>query len=508
MKGERSKFYKPVLVLLIIGFMFSVSLTQKTLNASRASMGLTRLTPLENAPPVLAFTTVALGGFRGLIANALWIRANDLQEEGKYFEMVQLADWITKLQPHFTTVWIHQAWNMAYNISIKFSDPHERWLWVLRGIQLLRDQGLKFNPNEPLIYRELAWFFQHKLGAFLDENHNEYKQYWAADMNQVLGYNKAINFDELINPQTEDARRRSNLLREKYKMDPVWMKEVDNIYGPLEWHLPESHAIYWAYLGLEKTKNEKMKKDDFVQLRRVIFQSMQLAFMRGRLIYPDKNSTEFTYGPNLSIVKKASDTYLQMADLVPEMRDNILNGHKNFVRTAVYFLFTHNRMSAANEWFNYLRKQYPGSVPDNMTLDDYAVAKVFEDLGGTDPVRVRSELEGMIESSFLNYATGDEERGLGYERFAEKVWARYQEAVGKLSAHRVGLPPIADIRREVLKRMLEPDFGLDPGLLAQLRTRLGLPAAAPSTNSPAANPATATAPNPNPTAPTNAVKKP
>ena len=126
MKGERSKFYKPVLILLIIGFMISVSFTQKTLNASRATMGLTRLTPLENAPPVLAFTTVALGGFRGLIANALWIRANDLQEEGKYFEMVQLADWITKLQPHFTTVWIHQAWNMAYNISIKFSDPRKK----------------------------------------------------------------------------------------------------------------------------------------------------------------------------------------------------------------------------------------------------------------------------------------------------------------------------------------------------------------------------------------------
>ena len=101
------------------------------------------MAPLENAPPVLAFTTVALGGFRGLIANALWIRANDLQEEDKYFEMVQLADWITKLQPHFTTVWVHQAWNMAYNISIKFNDMNDRWLWVLRGIELLRDRGLR-----------------------------------------------------------------------------------------------------------------------------------------------------------------------------------------------------------------------------------------------------------------------------------------------------------------------------------------------------------------------------
>ena len=73
---------------------------QRGLNRDREAMGITRTTVISNAPPVLAFTTVALGAFRGLIANALWIRATEMQEEGKYFEAVQLADWITKLQPH------------------------------------------------------------------------------------------------------------------------------------------------------------------------------------------------------------------------------------------------------------------------------------------------------------------------------------------------------------------------------------------------------------------------
>jgi hypothetical protein len=36
---------------------------------------------------------VALGGFRGLIVNALWIRASEMQDEDKFFEMAQLADW-------------------------------------------------------------------------------------------------------------------------------------------------------------------------------------------------------------------------------------------------------------------------------------------------------------------------------------------------------------------------------------------------------------------------------
>ncbi|MBK8000264.1 MAG: hypothetical protein IPK15_16470 [Verrucomicrobia bacterium] len=88
------------LLLVAAGFL------QQQLNRQRGELGLTRVAPLENAPPVLAFTTVALGGFRGLIANALWVRANDLQMEDKYFEQVQLADWITKLEPTFVQVWL------------------------------------------------------------------------------------------------------------------------------------------------------------------------------------------------------------------------------------------------------------------------------------------------------------------------------------------------------------------------------------------------------------------
>src|SRR5215210_9115998 len=119
---RNSKIYKATLILAALVFLGLAGMSQRFLNRQRDALGLTRVPPLDNAPPVLAFTTVALGGFRGLIANALWIRANELQNDGKYFEMVQLADWITKLEPTFVQVWIVQAWNMAYNISVKFPD--------------------------------------------------------------------------------------------------------------------------------------------------------------------------------------------------------------------------------------------------------------------------------------------------------------------------------------------------------------------------------------------------
>ncbi len=160
---------KLIYALVLVVSLVASGLMQNTLTRQRETLGLTRTAVISNAPPVLAFTTVALGGFRGLIANALWIRTTQLQEEGKYFEAVQLADWITTLQPHFSQVWLYQSWNMAYNISVKFPNLEDRWLWVQRGIELLRDQGLRYNPNQALMYRELAWLFQHKMGANLDD---------------------------------------------------------------------------------------------------------------------------------------------------------------------------------------------------------------------------------------------------------------------------------------------------------------------------------------------------
>src|SRR5260221_239162 len=363
------KLYKPALLLLAFVLLVGVSLFQRGLNRQRADpeLGLMRVTDLgTNAPPVLAFTTVALGGFRGLIANALWVRANDLQDEGKYFEMVQLADWITKLEPTFSQVWQVQAWNMAYNISVKFTDPADRWRWVQRGIELLRDDGLRYNPTEAQIYRELGWFFQNKMGQNLDDGHLYFKAAWAKEMTQVLGSGHP-NFDELIDPKTDDAKRRAALLRDKYKMDPWEMKAVEQVYGPMEWRLPESHAIYWASLGLKRSK-----KKELIVLRRVIYQSMHIAVMRGRLI----SLEPIVFGPDLSKVERANAAYERLIDEDAEMRHAIKIAHKNFLKEVVYLLYIHNRLSDAAQRFKELLEKYPDAIPSRQTLAAYALAQI------------------------------------------------------------------------------------------------------------------------------------
>ena len=178
-----------VCLLLAAILFFSSGMCLDYINSQRQQMKLVSNEPLQNAPPSLAFATVAMGAFRGLVVDILWMRADRLKQEGQFFDAKQLADWITTLQPRFATVWEFQAWNMAYNISVAIpaSQPQERWRWVKNGYELLRDQGIPLNPKSILLYRELARIFQHKLGAVSDDAHKYYKIQLASAMEPLLG---------------------------------------------------------------------------------------------------------------------------------------------------------------------------------------------------------------------------------------------------------------------------------------------------------------------------------
>jgi hypothetical protein len=157
------------------------------LNALRVQQQLVaNIEAMKNLPPELAFVQL-LSSFRGLAVDVLWTRTGKLKDQGKYYEAMQLAEWITTLQPRFPQVWAFQAWNMAYNISVATTTPAERWMWVHAGVRLLRDRGIPQNPTSVLLHKELAWIYLNKIGGYTDEMHLYYKQRLAADWHAILG---------------------------------------------------------------------------------------------------------------------------------------------------------------------------------------------------------------------------------------------------------------------------------------------------------------------------------
>lgn len=478
---------KALLLLLVAVLLFASGQLQKSLNHDRSVLGLTFAAPLEDAPPVLALTTQALGGFRGLISNFLWIRANDLQMNDQYFEAVQLANWITDLEPHYPSVWIYEGWNEAYNISVKFKDFADRWHWVENGIELLRDRGLRYNPDGILIYRELAWFYQHKMGQNLDDANNYYKTAWAKEMTPFFGP-QGTNFDILINPQTPEGRTNAFILREKYKIDPVFAQKVNEQWGPLDWRLPEAHAIYWAWLGLEKAKEHpgNVSRDDLITLRRVIYQSMLQAFQHGRIIdNPFIKGAEL--GPNLALIPKVNAAYeTEMLDDTNQT-EHIAVGHRNFLRDASYYLYEDNRIPDAQKWYAYLGRRYPNktildgvpdSLPANLTLDQYAVARVQGDVKDTDEYTTTMAIQSMLVQSFENLALGDDDRYVGFRLLARKVYDNYQAQAEKYEKdfNRTKLPAWPDLYKTVRDGLLDPANGFPYQARVIIRSQLGMPA--------------------------------
>lgn len=176
-----------VALLACLAFLGVSGLVSADLTASAGRYKLSYTEQSEAGDPPQVALGIAMGAFRGLFVNMLWIRANELKEEGKYHEAVDLARAITRLQPRFPQVWAFHAWNMAYNISVTTNTPQERWDWVSQGIDLLRSEGVVHNPTDMVIHKELAWLFLHKVQAFADDAHWYYKLQLATEWHELLG---------------------------------------------------------------------------------------------------------------------------------------------------------------------------------------------------------------------------------------------------------------------------------------------------------------------------------
>lgn len=206
-----------------------------------ASVGRHKLVYADSAeqgdPPQVA-AGIAMGAFRGIFVNYLWMRANNLKEDGKYYEAIDLAKTITRLQPRFPKVWAFHAWNLAYNISVVTQTPQERWNWVQSGIRLLRDQGIPANDNDLLLHKELAWIYLHKIQGYMDDAQRYYKSQVAREWTIVMGKPptrplggmdteaaKQLYVDRWIKPLADAPDK----LDEVYSIDPLARELVSRI---------------------------------------------------------------------------------------------------------------------------------------------------------------------------------------------------------------------------------------------------------------------------------------
>src|SRR5688572_8391741 len=173
-------------IVMALALTISGSMLPRILNQADESVLRYTNVSVEGAPPIVVVGT-AIGALRGLVVDYLWLKANAMKEKGLFYEAMADADLITKLQPRFAQVWSFHGHNMTYNISVATHTQQERWEWVNAGIRLVRNEGLRYNPNDMLLHRELAFWLGHKIEGVSDDAHLYYKREFCREWHMLLG---------------------------------------------------------------------------------------------------------------------------------------------------------------------------------------------------------------------------------------------------------------------------------------------------------------------------------
>lgn len=284
---NRQIIYAAVIVVLFCAmypYKLMVDAAHRKYDLGDATIG------IDNGSFVL--NLFALGGFRGFVVNFLWDDAIKLQKYHQWDRLDAKVDMITKLQPHFLSVWNFQGWNLAYNVSVEWDDPADKYRYIKRGINFLK-QGVQRNPRSPDLVWDTAWTYYHKIGMadeavvlrklFHDDEDEEFKREPInndiKNDNYLLGYGwfkKAI--------QLVDAG--GNRLAPGVKLDELTLVDPNEQKkgrpGDLNFRASPAHAQTRYSVSLEKAsiknipatfgekaKNEWLKaRDEWVEFGR------------------------------------------------------------------------------------------------------------------------------------------------------------------------------------------------------------------------------------------------
>ncbi|MBU6238891.1 MAG: hypothetical protein KGQ51_13795 [Planctomycetes bacterium] len=253
--NNRNPVRKIVYILIIVALLLPLYFLGKPASKgagkitelrSRHNMGQADLGKLDPTSESMRLATL---GMRGIASSILWIQADYYKEE-KYFDRFSATlNQISLLQPHFISVWQHQAHNLSYNVSPEFEDYRQRYEWVKKGIDYLV-KGTKFNSKKPILQYDLGHFVGNKMGKAdekrqyrdLFRNDNDFHQYFVdqglnAKADDALGPDRKPD-NWLVGRQWFEAAYELVAAGAKIKKSPHLLYS----YGPL-WQMYHAEAI-------------------------------------------------------------------------------------------------------------------------------------------------------------------------------------------------------------------------------------------------------------------------
>ncbi len=236
-------------IVLLLGPLFALGRPSNGMIGqlrTKYKMGQANLGKLDPTSESMRLATL---GLKGIASTVLWLRADYYKEE-KYFDRFSATlNQIALLQPHFISVWQHQAHNLSYNVAPEFEDYRQRYEWIKKGVDYLI-RGTKYNDRKPILQYDLGHYLGNKLGKA--DEHVQYRSLYKKDTE----FHKYLRDQGLVGIETSALgydQKPDNWLTGK-----LWFEQAVALYeagaaikksphllmsyGPL-WHMYYAEAI-------------------------------------------------------------------------------------------------------------------------------------------------------------------------------------------------------------------------------------------------------------------------
>lgn len=152
---------------------WEIRMTREQRQATVGFSGPTAVAVREKLGQGLALA--ALGGFRGLAANALMLQAHGAWQEQQWVRVRSALEMATLLQPRVALFWDLASWHLAWNAAVaaeKYSgEPSETRRrmearkWVEAGRELL-ERGTRAVPEKALLFQRLGDLYWQRLADY------------------------------------------------------------------------------------------------------------------------------------------------------------------------------------------------------------------------------------------------------------------------------------------------------------------------------------------------------
>lgn len=223
------------------------------------------------------------------------------------------------------------------------------------------------------------------------------------------------------------AYLRAKVLREHYRMDPVFMHKLGEQFGetgplPIDWRTPWAHSLYWALAGMEKGRqNDDLTDLDVLNGNRIVLYALGSTFTQGDfllqcdldspwesplIVRPSWDYARVVHRAALKMIEGLS-TSSERQKLIPMFHEY----HATLLDSMAAGLFLSGRETEAELFFEYVAKHYVEVIPpERKELYRLTFREAMQRQLGATPDSKEESLHGQLCDAYLTLGrSGTEE---------------------------------------------------------------------------------------------------